>query len=201
MWDARNEVSGLAMKVGAENADVCVIFPVSARRAGCDGLNLASYRQSSLDQLLAAVRTDTFGINVSISHVLDTTYELTDAEARALYAQMARTSTPGIQHGPLIPMRIHGLQAFHVRSELGAEIVDTYYVAGAGGITEVAFGATREFEAASAPLIASMIESIGTAPGKSLHGRIGTSLLSLLAGAPLVVLAAAIASRKKRDDD
>lgn len=46
-----------------------------------------------------------------------------------------------------------------------------------------------------------MVESFDASPATSIHARVASTLVSLLAGAPLVVLAAAIASRKKRDDD
>jgi len=103
--------------------------------------------------------------------------------------------------GRMESLRVNGLQTFRERVEIAAaqwnSVQTNYYVIGAHGFTVVRFHVARDDEALTTPIIDKMVESFATRPAQSVNARIGWSLLSLLAGAPLVLLAAAVASRKK----
>jgi hypothetical protein len=200
-WEARSELSNFSMKIGAPGADICVVFPESLRNAKCEGVNFATFRQVSSDHSVAVVIGDTYWISVGVGGVSSPPQELTNAEARELRQQALRKSAPNAVIGPLTALRVHGLQVFTVRSELGPNVVDVYWVVGRGGITEVAFSRPRDVETVAAPIIAAMVETFDARPAASVNARIGSALLALFAPTPLVVLAAALASRKKKSDE
>lgn len=210
-WDVKSEPTEFQMKVGAPGADVCVVFPAAQRGTGsaCDGVDLRAYGVEAPNHSLAVVRFDTFSVTVSIAPAESGREgELTAAEQRARHAlskrAMEQTTPPGVESTTtaLPAVRVHGLQVLRARSEHARDgVVDvqsSYVVVGSAGVTEVAFLYERGAESVAEPAVAAMVDTFSAPRARSVGARLGTALLSLLAGAPLVVLAAALA-RKKRD--
>lgn len=212
-WDARMEMTGFRMQVGAPGAELCVVFPVAQRGggAGCNELDLSIYGAEKVNEAVAVLHSETYWVTVTITSAPDAVVhgELTVAEQRQVYEAgvnaIKLTTPPSLQITPVLlpPTRIHGVQVLRTRSEITGPDTDnvqqSYMVIGAGGATAVKFVYRRDFEQTVEPIIASMLDSIQAAPAQPVSFRLGTALLSLLAGAPLVVIAAAVASRKPRN--
>lgn len=210
-WDARMEMTGFRMQVGAPGAELCVVFPVTQRGggSGCDKLDLSIYGNEKLNELLAVVHTETYWVTVTITSAPDAVVhgDLTAAEQREFFESVKApgVNPPSLQIQPALlpPTRIHGVQVLRTRSEITGPDTDNvqtaYVVIGAAGPTAVKFTYRRDLEQTVEPIIASMLDTMQAEPAPSVAQRLGTSLLSLLAGAPLVVIAAAVASRKSRN--
>ena len=210
-WNARHQTSNFSMSIGAPDAAVCVVYPENLRSDACESVDFDQFGPQSLDESVAVVRAAGSVITVEVVSLEGHGSEITAVESRAWHtryvADLHRTTPPGVKvdTGPMLPLRVHGLQAFRMRSEFSAQnlstVETTYFVVGRDGVTVVKFVFAREHEGAAEPAIAAMVDSFDTVPARSIDARIAGTLLSLLAGAPLVVLAAAIASRKRPGDD
>lgn len=202
--ELHDELTDLSIVVGAAGAPVCLAFPVAKRSGACGDLDLTRVGYSNDTQTIAIVRMETRGINVSIQgDSTDPRGEWTPEEARASRAAIVRDFDRNFiraEHGALEPMRINGLQVFRMQSEIAVQpptVSELYLFVGANGYTAVRFAyeGARRSEARS--IIDSMVSTARARPGASVASRMGSSLLGLLAGAPLVVLAAALAGRKR----
>lgn len=214
-WDARLDLTDLRITIGAPDAKLCVVHPSALRGTGadCADVDLKIYGNDKLNELLAVLEIDENSLSVSVVGSPDAAPhgELTDAEARALQQNaieaIKRFVPPNVQTNTVIlpPTRVNGVQVLGARTEVTGPGVDnvqrTYFFVGKGGLSGVRFVYARVAEPTLQPAIDAMVQSVHVPVAPSVRARLGTSLLSLLAGAPLVVLAAAVASRKKRGDD
>lgn len=194
-YELRDQTTDFTMTIGAPDGALCVAHPPEKRSGNCAELNLSELAPGPTETI-AIVSRPRWELTVVVSgDTSDRRGEWTPREARDgaadFYRQLGRKPEPFEQHV------IHGVQAFRVRVDQGDTRSRIYFLVGDDGLTSVRFAYPLAHEAEAAATIDEMMLTARARPARSTTARLASSLLTLLAGAPLVLLAAAIASRKR----
>lgn len=204
--ELREESTGFRMRVGYGDARICVAFPLDKRGGDCAGLDLQRVRQPRSNQWMVFVHKDDWMLIVTM--VVDAESrgrEWTDAEARELRDTMIKQpANRGLAISPIEVRRIGGLQVMTVRAE-GQQPDDQPWIerndviVGEHGVTHVSYAYIKSEASASEPASDFIASTYDATPATSTKRHLAFTVATLLAGAPLVVVAAAIASRKQKD--
>ncbi len=198
-YELRDASTDFRMTVGAPDGGLCVAHPPEKRSGHCADLNLSELAPGATETV-AVVSRPGWELTVVVSG--DTSLrsgEWTPREAREAAAEFFRQlgAQRKVERVPFEQLVIHGVQAFRVRVDESDTRSRIYFFVGDDGLTSVRFAYPPAFDAEAGVMIDEMITTARARPAKSTTARLASSLLTLLSGAPLVVLAAALAGRKR----
>ena len=195
-YEMREQVTDFVMTLGDPSARVCVAFPVEKRTESCADLDFTSFGAGHGDNIVVLF-TPEWELTVALAG--DTTMregEWTAGELREAEEYFKKVEPFAT---PFEKLSINGVQAFHKRAASGGTRSRIYVFVGDDGQSLVRFTYRVSVESKVAALIDTTIGTARARPADPLWRRVVYPVGSLLAGAPLVLIAAAFASRKRQE--
>jgi hypothetical protein len=200
-YDFRDPTTDFTLTIGAVDGKVCIAFPVEKRTASCNDLDLSTLRYAD-GSFTAVVAKPEWPLTVTVaSNALGGDTEYTAAEEREAHRAFFRAveQQGPVKHEPFERLRINGLQAYRARLERFDMRETVYMFITADGATVVRFAYPKEVELEAGNVMDSIVATAHARRAKPVPQRLFAAVLNLLVGVPLVVLAAAIANRKRAE--